>query len=153
MGRRPVAAVGAVLLFLEAIGIGLIHMILGVVVDRQDMSLAGLDSGAMTVSTWIAGGLFGLYLAFCGAVLLRAALRDRAPGRFARILLITCAVVHGVLGMLTVGLVGWGAFLFMMLGLAVIVLTLIAFEARGDGGTGAAPADAPPPAAPGANPV
>jgi hypothetical protein len=145
-----VAVVAAVLLFLEAVGIGLIHMVLGIAVDRQDMSLAGLDPAAMSVSTWIMGGLFGLYLAFCGVVLLLAALRDRAPGRFARILLISCAVVHGVLGMLTVGLVGWAAFVFMMVVLGLIVLTLLAFDGRGSDGE---PADAPPPAAPAADPV
>ncbi|MGP3982122.1 hypothetical protein [Streptomyces sp. KR80] len=155
MARRPVAVVAAVLLFLEAVGIGLIHMILGIAVDRQDMSLAGLDPAAMSVSTWIMGGLFGLYLAFCGVVLLRTALRDRAPGRFARILLISCAVVHGVLGMLTVGLVGWAAFVFMMVVLGLIVLTLLAFDGRGSDGEpgGAPPADAPPPAAPAADPA
>ncbi|WP_432097584.1 hypothetical protein [Streptomyces sp. bgisy100] len=151
MARRPVAAVGSVLLFLEAIGIALVHLILGVVVDRQDMSLAGLDPHAMTVSTWIAGGLFGCYLACCGVVLLLGALRDRAPGRFTRILLITCAVVHGVLAMLAVGLVGWAAFLFLTVLLALLVFTLIAYAPQD--GAGTEPAADAPPAAPGANPA
>jgi NhaP-type Na+/H+ or K+/H+ antiporter len=148
MARRPVAAVAAALLFLEAVGIVLLNMILGIAVDRQHMSLGGLDPDAMSVSTWIGGGLFGLYLAFCGFVLLRGALRDRAPGRFARILLISCAVVHGVLGALTVGLVGWLAFAFMMVVIGLIVLTLLAYEpngaGNGDNGASAAAAGANP---------
>src|ERR1700755_2782029 len=41
--RRPVAWVTALVLFAEAIGVALLNWFLGVVVDRQDMSLAGLD--------------------------------------------------------------------------------------------------------------
>jgi len=58
----------------------------------------------------------------------RAAITDRGPGRFARVVLIVCAVVHGVLGALTVGLVGWPAFVFMMIVLGLIVLPLVAYE-------------------------
>jgi hypothetical protein len=72
----------------------------------------------------------------------------RAPGRFARILLISCAVVHGVLGALTVGLVGWLTFAFMMVVIGLIVLTLLAYEpngaGNGDNGASAAAADANP---------
>ncbi|MEU6081386.1 hypothetical protein [Streptomyces sp. NPDC047108] len=142
MARRPVAAVAAVLLFLEAVGIVLVNMILGISVDRQKMSLAGLDPEAMSVSTWIMGGVFGLYLAACAVVLVRCALTDRAPGRFARILLITGAVVHGVLGALTVGLVGWEAFAFMMVVFGLIVLTLVAYPARRPEAPAASPATA-----------
>lgn len=60
-------------------------------------------------------------------VLLRCALRDRAPGGFTRIALISCAVVHGMLGAFAVGLVGWVAFLAMMVVLALLVLTLMAY--------------------------
>jgi hypothetical protein len=127
-----VAAVAAALLFVEAVGVALLHMTLGVMVDRQDMSLAGLDPDAMTVSTWIAGGLFGLFLAFCGAVLLRTALRDRIPGRLARIVLTGTAVVHGVLAALSVGLVGWTAFVFLSGVLGLLVFTLVAYGTSGD---------------------
>jgi multisubunit Na+/H+ antiporter MnhB subunit len=159
VARRPVAAVAAVLLFMEAIGIVLFHLILGTAVDRQRMSLAGLDPDMLSVSAWLAGGVFGLYLALCGAVLLRAAVWDRPPGRFARVALIGCAVVHGVLGALTVGLVGWNAFVFLMVVLGLIVLALIAYDAPGagvdrPGGAGGPPApDGPPPAEPGVNPA
>ncbi|MFD9070667.1 hypothetical protein [Streptomyces lasiicapitis] len=138
MARRPVAWVGAVVLWAEAVGIALLNWFLGLVVDKQDMSMGGLDPRAMSVGAWVAGGLFGLYLALCGLALARTAVRDRAPGRFAKILLISAAVVHGLLGAFAVGLVGWVAFLFMMVVLGLIVLTLMAYdkqEAEGGGGT------------------
>lgn len=47
-------------------------------------------------------------------------------------------MVHGVLGALTVGLVGWTAFASMMVVLGLIVLTLVAYGTRPDG-----PADEP----------
>ncbi|MEU1119375.1 MULTISPECIES: hypothetical protein [unclassified Streptomyces] len=136
MARRPVAWLGAVVLLAEAVGIALLNWFLGLVVDKQDMSLAGLDPHAMTVSTWIAGLLFGGYLALCAVVLARTAARDRAPGTFGRVLLISCAVVHGLLGAFCVGLVGWVAFVFMMVVLGLIVLPLVAYEkkAQRDGG-------------------
>ncbi|NIY66141.1 hypothetical protein [Streptomyces malaysiensis] len=148
MARRPVAAVAAVTLMLEAVGIALLNWILGLVVDRQQMSMGGIDTDAMSVGTWVAGGLFGLYLLVCGVVLLRTAVRDRAPGRLARILLITCAVVHGLLGAFSVGLVGWPAFAFMMVVLGLIVLTLLGYEAEPAAGPSAetASGDAPSPA-------
>ncbi|MEU6663480.1 hypothetical protein [Streptomyces sp. NPDC046821] len=135
MARRPVAWVAAIVLFAEAIGIALLNWFLGLVVDSQKMSLAGLDPRAMTVSTWIGGGLFGLYLVLCALVLVRSAVRDRAPGGFGRILLISAAVVHGLLGAFAIGLVGWLAFVFMMVVLGLIVLTLVAYD-RKDGGAG-----------------
>ncbi|MEU9111880.1 hypothetical protein AB0D04_08830 [Streptomyces sp. NPDC048483] len=151
MARRPVALVAAVVLILEALGMVLLNWILSIVVDRQQMSLAGLKPGAMSVGAWVAGALVGLYLLFCAAVLARTALRDRAPGGFTRIVLITCAVVHGLLGAFSVGLVGWPAFVAMMAVLAMIVLTLVAYgetrtpAADGDSsgeGLGTAPSSA-----------
>lgn len=127
MARRPVAVVAAIVLLVEAVGIVLINGILATFVDKQNMSLADLDPGAMVAGTWAMGGVFGLYLATCGVVCLVMGLRDRAPGRIARILLISCAIVHGVFGALTVGLVGWDAFTFLMVVLALIVLTLVAY--------------------------
>ncbi|WP_232626816.1 MULTISPECIES: hypothetical protein [Streptomyces] len=131
MARRPVAWLGAIVLLVEAVGVALLNWFLGMVVDKQEMSLAGLDPHAMTVSTWIAGAVFGCYLALCAFALARAAARDRAPGRFGRLLLITCAVVHGVLGAFCVGLVGWPAFAFMMVVLGLIVLPLVAYDRVG----------------------
>ncbi|MFF3400460.1 hypothetical protein ACFYW6_18280 [Streptomyces sp. NPDC002659] len=131
MARRPVAVVAALVLLVEAIGIVVINGILATFLEKQSMSLADLDPDAMVTGTWVMGGVFGLYLAACGVVALLAGLRDRAPGRAARILLISCAITHGVLGALTVGLVGWDAFAFMMVVLALIVMVLLAY---GNGG-------------------
>ncbi|MET7767035.1 hypothetical protein [Streptomyces sp. NPDC005336] len=149
MARRSVAAVAAVTLMLEAVGIALLNWILGLVVDRQQMSMGGLDTDAMSVGTWVAGGIFGLYLLLCGVVLLRTAVRDRAPSRFGRILLITCAVVHALLGAFVVGLSGWPAFAFMMVVLGLIVLNLVAYEAEApaaEAGGGGGGQDVPSPA-------
>ncbi|TQK52259.1 hypothetical protein FBY35_2690 [Streptomyces sp. SLBN-118] len=131
MARRPVAVVAALVLLVEAIGIVVINGILATFVEKQSMSLADMDPDAMVTGTWVMGGVFGLYLAACGVTMLLTGLRDRAPGRVARILLISCAITHGVLGALTVGLVGWEAFAFMMVVLGLIVLVLVAY---GNGG-------------------
>lgn len=141
MVRRPVAFVAAIVLFAEAVGIVLINGILATVVKNQDMSLAGMDPAVMSNGTWAMGGFFGLYLLLCGLFLLLAGARDRAPGRFARIVLIICAVVHAVLGALTVGLIGWAAFASMMVVLGLIVLTLVAYGTRSEEPRSEEPAD------------
>ncbi|MCD9873559.1 hypothetical protein [Streptomyces guryensis] len=143
MVRRPVAWVVAVVLFAEAFGIAALNWFLGVVVDRQDMSLAGLDPDMMSASSKIGGVVFGLYFALCGLVALLVAVRDRPPAGFGRILLISAAVVHGLLGAFAWGLVGWTAFLFMVVVLALIVLLLMTYDSPAE------PSDAVPPAAPG----
>ncbi|MEU8533948.1 hypothetical protein AB0C39_10410 [Streptomyces parvulus] len=128
--RRPVAWTVAVVLFLEAVGVAALNWFLGIVVDRQDMSLAGLDPDAMSVSSKIGGVVFGLYFALCGLVALLVAIRDRAPAGLGRILLISAAVVHGLLGAFSWGLVGPGAFVFMIVVLALIVLLLMTYDTR-----------------------
>ncbi|MFJ4535814.1 hypothetical protein ACIP39_07555 [Streptomyces tibetensis] len=138
MIRRPVAWVVAVVLFAEAFGVAALNWFLGVVVDRQDMSLAGLDPHMMSVSSKIGGIVFGLYFALCGLVALLVALRDRPPAGFGRVLLISAAVVHALLGAFTWGPVGWPAFLFMELVLALIVLLLMTYDRPAE------PADAAP---------
>ncbi|MFD0415474.1 hypothetical protein [Streptomyces sp. NPDC127108] len=139
MARRPVAWVGAIALWAEAVGIVLLNWFLGLVVDKQDMSMGGLDPHAMSVGAWVAGGLFGLYLALCGLVLARTAATDRAPGRLGKILLISAAVTHGLLGAFSIGLVGWLAFVLMMAVLGLIVLPLIAYDRRDAVGVDGAP--------------
>ncbi|MEU4655230.1 hypothetical protein AB0G32_15050 [Streptomyces sp. NPDC023723] len=129
MVRRPVAWVVAVLLFAEALGVAALNWFLGVVVDRQEMSLAGLDAGAMSVSAKLGGLVFGLYFALCGLVALLVAVRDRPPAGLGRALLISAAVVHGLLGALCWGLVGPAAFVFMILVLGLIVLLLMTYDA------------------------
>ncbi|MFE7120684.1 hypothetical protein ACFU99_35160 [Streptomyces sp. NPDC057654] len=132
MKSRAVAATTAVVLVLEAIGIAFLNWFLGLVVDKQGMSLAGLDPHAMTVGAWAAGAVFALYLLLCAFALARTAWRDRAPGIFLRIVLITCAVVHALLGAFAVGLVGWFAFALMMVVLGLIVLSLVLYDREPD---------------------
>ncbi|MBK3591191.1 MULTISPECIES: hypothetical protein [Streptomyces] len=151
MVRRTVAVVTAIVLFGEAVGIVLVNAVLASVVDNQQMSLAGMDPGAMSTGTWVLGVLSGVLLVLCGLIPLVAAVRDRAPGRLARITLIGCAVVHGVLGALAVGLVGWAAFGVMTAVLALLVWTLVSYGPRvpgsEPGGTGEGGAAAGAPAA------
>ncbi|MFE9020010.1 hypothetical protein ACFYNL_15745 [Streptomyces sp. NPDC007808] len=129
MVRRPVAWVVAVVLFAEAFGVAALQWFLGVAVDRQDMSLAGLDPDVMSLSSKVGGLVFGAYFALCAVVALLVAVRNRAPAGLGRILLVSAAVVHGVLGAVTWGLVGWAAFVFMVVVLALIVLLLMTYDA------------------------
>ncbi|WP_234025198.1 hypothetical protein [Streptomyces sp. MspMP-M5] len=140
--RRPAALVAAVLLALEAAGVLLLNWILSIVVDRQQMSLAGLRPGAMSTGAWAGGAVLALFLLCCAALLAYGALRDRAPGRLARIALICCAVVQGVVGALSVGLVGWPAFAAMAVPLALLVFALIAYGDQAPEPTGR-PAEGP----------
>ncbi|WP_328750092.1 hypothetical protein OHT57_31710 [Streptomyces sp. NBC_00285] len=130
MIRRPVAWIVAVVLFAEAFGIAALNWFLGVVVDNQNMSLAGLDPDAMSLSSKIGGVVFGLFFALCGVVALLVAVRDRRPAGLGRILLISMAVVHGLLGAFAWGLMGRPQFLFMMVVLALIVLLLMTYDAQ-----------------------
>ena len=128
--RRPVAWIVAVVLFVEALFVAALNWFMGIVVDRQDMSLAGLDSDMMSLSSKIGGVVFGLYFALCGLVALLVAIRNRRPAGIGRILLVSAAVVHGLLGAFAWGLVGWRAFLFMVVVLALIVLLLMTYDAQ-----------------------
>ncbi|MFD8639189.1 hypothetical protein ACFV14_02655 [Streptomyces zaomyceticus] len=145
VARRPIALVTAAVLFLEAPGIVAINAVMARFVKAQTMSLDGMDPDAMYTGTWALGIASGVALVLCALVALVAGIRDRRPGRAGRGLLIGCAVVHGVLGAVTVGLIGWGAFAFMMLVLGLIVLTLVAYgkgSEKGAGARGEAPAPA-----------
>lgn len=154
--RRPVAWIVALVLFVEALGVAALNWFLGIVVDRQDMSLAGLDPDMMSLSSKIGGVVFGLYFALCGLVALLVALRNRPPAGLGRVLLISVAVVHGLLGAVTWGLVGPEAFLFMIVVLALVVLLLMTYDVReepapgqpgdgkGDGGGDGSPVSPPP---------
>lgn len=154
------AVITAGVLFVEAVAIAWLNWFLGIVVDRQDMSLAGLDPHAMSVSSKAGGVVFGLYFALCGVGALLVALRNRPARGVWRVLLITAAVVHALLGAFTVGLVGWDAFTFMMVVLALLLLTLMTYDRQpgttdqglarpGDGGP-AAEGATPDASAPGA---
>lgn len=146
--RRTTAAAAALVLVVEAVGIVLLHIFLSMVVDEQKMSLAGLDPSAMSTSTVIGGALFGGYLLLCAAVLALTAVRDAAPRGLWRILLIAAAVVHGVLGAVSVGLVGWSAFVFMVAVLALLVWALVHYPVDQDEAEAAPAGGGPEPALP-----
>ena len=137
MVRRPVAWIVAVVLFVEAFGVAALNWLLGTVVDNQQMSLAGLDPDMMSVSSKVGGLVFGAYFALCGVVALLVALRDRSPAGLGRILLISVAVVHALLGAFAWGLVGWTAFLTMVVVMTLVVLLLMTYD-RQNGTTVAA---------------
>ncbi|MGM9336696.1 hypothetical protein [Streptomyces murinus] len=148
MVRRTVAWVVTVVLLVEALGIGALNWFLGVVVERQKMSMAGLDPHLMSTSSKIGGVVFGLYFLLCALVALLVAVRDRAPAGFGRVVLISAAVVHGLLGAFAWGLVNVTAFLVMVVVLALLVLLLVSYDRDGgpaeaapggDGGTGGDP--------------
>ncbi|MFE7412559.1 hypothetical protein [Streptomyces laurentii] len=135
MARRPIALLTAAVLFLEAPGIVALNAVMARFVRAQSMSLDGLDPELLYTGTWALGiGSGALLLLLCALVPLIAAIRDRRPGRAGRALLVGCAVVHGLLGAVAVGLLGWLAFGYLMLVVALIVLTLVAY-----GETAAAP--------------
>ncbi|MGW4905515.1 hypothetical protein [Streptomyces sp. NPDC004270] len=137
MVRRPVAWVVAVILLAEALGVAALNWFMGVVVDRQDMSLAGLDPDNMSITAKIGAVVFGLYFALCALVALLVAIRNRAPAGLGRILLISVAVVHGLLGAVAWGLIGWTAFLSMVVVLALVVLLLMTYDRTEGVGAGA----------------
>ncbi|MDH6516871.1 FtsH-binding integral membrane protein [Streptomyces sp. SAI-135] len=130
MIRRPVAWVVAVVLFVEALGVAMLNWIMGNLVDAQNMSLAGLDPDAMSMSSKIGGIVFGLYFALCALVALLVAVRDRQPAGLGRVLLISAAVVHGLLGAVAWALIGRPQFLFMIVMLGLIVLLLVTYDRR-----------------------
>ncbi|MER5772021.1 hypothetical protein [Streptomyces sp. NPDC001985] len=148
MIRRPIAVVAALVLLVEAVGLVVIHGVLATFVDGQSMSLDGLDPAATAAGTWVAGGAAGVFLAGCALVSLLAGVRDRAPGRAGRVLLIAAAVVHAVLGAVTVGLVGWSAFAVLMVGMGGVVAVLVAYGKQFRAGADRAPAAVPEPAPP-----
>ncbi|WP_262056022.1 hypothetical protein [Streptomyces sp. STR69] len=130
----------AVVLFVEAFGVAALNWFLGIVADRQNMSLAGIDPDAMSVSSKIGGVVFGLYFLLCAVVALLVAVRDRAPAGLGRILLISVAVVHGLLGAFAWAMVlNKAAFVFMVVVLGLVILLLMTYD-RLEGPSGAAPA-------------
>ncbi|MEV7676785.1 hypothetical protein [Streptomyces sp. NPDC088752] len=142
MARRPIALVTALVLLLEAPGIVALNAVMARFLEAQSMSLDGMDPDAMATGTRILGYVSGAALVLCALVALLTGLRDRRPGRLGRGLLVGCAVVHGVLGAVAVGLLGWQAFAFLMVVLGLIVLTLVAYG-KGTGRPVAEKAPAP----------
>jgi len=130
--RRPVAWVVAVVLLAEALGVAMLNWIMGNLVDAQNMSLAGLDPDAMSMSSKIGGIVFGLYFALCALVALLVAVRDRQPAGLGRILLVSAAVVHGLLSAVAWALIGLPQFVFMIVMLGLIVLVLVTYDGQRD---------------------
>ncbi|MFC4032773.1 hypothetical protein ACFO3J_14935 [Streptomyces polygonati] len=142
--RRGIAAGTAVALVLEALTVAFVNWVLGLAVKHQQMSLAGLGTDEMALGSWAGGAVFGLFLAGCALLVARIAWRDRTAGRLGRIVLIGCAVVHGVVGAVVVGLVGWWAFAVMMAVLAGLVATLVQYAPEDRPRPDEAPPAAPP---------
>lgn len=130
MIRRPVAWVVAVVLLAEALGVAMLNWLMGNLVDAQNMSLAGLDPDAMSMSSKIGGVVFGLYFALCALVAVLVAVRDRQPAGLGRVLLVSAAVVHGLLAAVAWALIGRPQFVFMVVMLALIVLLLVTYDGR-----------------------
>ncbi len=146
--RRLVAGLAAIVLVAEAAVLVLVHIVLGRTTANQSMSIAGSDPDVMSKATYAMGAGMGAFLLLCAALAVLAALRDRSPGRFGRVVLISAAVTHAVLGMLAVGLVGWAAFAALMLILCLLVLILTLYPAArpaGEGDGGGPVEDTPPP--------
>lgn len=154
--RRLVAGLAAIVLVVEAAVLVLVHVVLGKTTQSQSMSIAGSDPELMAKATYGLGAAMGAFLLFCAALLAVVAVRDRAPGRFARVVLVIAAVTHAVLGALALGLVGWGAFAVLMLILCLLVLTLMLYagpEDVRDAGDPQRAEDAPPPGFEGLRPT
>ncbi|MFE2289389.1 hypothetical protein ACFXDJ_35110 [Streptomyces sp. NPDC059443] len=135
------AGATAVVLVVEAAVLVFVHIVLGRTARNQSMSIAGMDPDVMSKATYAMGAGMGAFLLLCAVLLAVAAIRDRAPGAFARVVLVAAAVIHGLLGALVVGLVGWGAFAVMMLILCLLVLSLMLYAAKGAGGGAGGAAD------------
>jgi hypothetical protein len=150
--RRAVMICAGVLLLVEALAIGAVNWVLGIVVDRQDMSLGGSDPGITSVGAWTAGGLLSFFLAVVAVVLLITGSRDRALGRVARILVTVCAVFDGVVAVIAAGVIGWAVFGFAVVELGLLVLSLMLVDDDGEAAappeTGAAAPEGPSPLGP-----
>src|SRR5690348_11865179 len=108
--RRPIAAAAALALVAEAGAVAFVNLVLGMAVRRQSMSVAGLHPQALATGARVAGALLACYRLVCAVIEVATAVRDRAPGRINRLLLVVCAVLQALLGALVVGMVGWAAF-------------------------------------------
>ncbi|TDU06248.1 hypothetical protein EDD99_4796 [Streptomyces sp. 846.5] len=137
------AVATVLLLVLEALFFAGVGLLLGLAVRDQNMSLGGLSPDAMAVGAWVGMGLLAAFLLLVALVLARTVRSGGAMGRPTRILLIVCAVLHGVLAALLLalnGVVAFGAML-VMVGLLVLVLMIPT-----DGvGVTVPPTDTPPP--------
>ncbi|MGP3966993.1 hypothetical protein [Streptomyces sp. 6N223] len=138
-GRRCVAATAAAVVLAAGVVVGMVHLVLGMAVDRQEMEVAGLSTTAMSLSTWTAGGLLAAFLLLCAGLLGRTCVTDRPPGRGVRALLVGAAALHAVLATLAVGLAGWLVFGGLMLVFGLILLTLTLYPSAPAASTASGP--------------
>jgi hypothetical protein len=148
--RWTVGLLLAVAMFAEAAGVAWLNWYLAMVVEGQQMSLAGLDPDMVARSSRIGAVLFALFFVGCGVLVLVSTIRGRAPGRSGTGLLVTVAVVHGILGAAAFALVGVKAFAVLA---AVLVLVLLFLSSpgrkgRAGGGTADTAGGSPGPTAP-----
>ncbi|MFE3767418.1 hypothetical protein ACFXPI_37305 [Streptomyces sp. NPDC059104] len=132
MLRRLVAGLGALALVAEAAVLVLVHLVLGRTTANQSMSIAGSDPDLMSRATYGLGAAIGAFFLLGAVLLALTALRDRAPGRFARVVLIAAALTHVLLGAIAAALIGWGAFTAAMVILCLLVLTLTLYAGGRD---------------------
>ncbi|MFC1438326.1 hypothetical protein ABUW04_08655 [Streptacidiphilus sp. N1-10] len=123
--RTWTAAVAVFLLVLEALFFAGVGLLLGLAVRHQNMSLGGLSTDAMANGAWVGMGLLAAFLVVVAVLLARTAWRGGAMGRPTRILLIVCAVLHGVLAAALLALSGVVAFLAMLVMVGVMVFVLL----------------------------
>ncbi|MFF4649551.1 hypothetical protein [Streptomyces sp. NPDC001380] len=153
--RRAVLVAAAVLLLAEALVFAVLGLVMGLAVRKQSMSIGGLSTDAMAVGAWVGQGLLAAFLLVCAVVAARAGLSGagrrhggapRGAGRLARGLLVGCAVLHGLLAAVLLGLAGWAVFIGLTLVLAVVVLAVLVLREppAGAAGADAPPADVPP---------
>jgi hypothetical protein len=114
----------ALLLAVEALVTGLLAVVLGLAVKAQNMSLGGMSPQRMALGAWVGLGLLAGFLLLVAVVLAFTAVRRRAMGRPTRILLIVCAVLHGVLAALALALSGTLAFVVLVTTLGFVVLVI-----------------------------
>jgi hypothetical protein len=149
--RRTVGFVLAVAMFAEAAGVAWLNWFLAMVVEGQQMSLAGLDPDMVARSSRVGAVLFALFFVGCGVLVAVLAIRNRTPGRLATGLLVTVAVVHGVLGAAAFALVGVKAFAALAVVLVLVLLFLTSPgrpRATGPAASATGPGAEQPPAAP-----
>jgi hypothetical protein len=122
--RRWTAVAALVLLVLEAGVAAVVAMVVGKAADYQHMSLAGVPTAAMAASAYVGFGLIALFLLLVAALLLRVALRDVAPTKAERIVLVLAAVLHGLLAAVLLALSGVWVFVPLAVTLTLLVLIL-----------------------------
>jgi hypothetical protein len=122
--RRWTAVAVVVLLMVEGLVSGLLGYLLGATVTKQNMSFGGLAPSAMAAGAWSGLGLLAVFLLVVAAVVAGTGLRDRSMGRPTRILLIVCAVLHGLLAAMLLALSGVTAFAVAAVTLTLLVLLL-----------------------------